>query len=120
MTFRRYDADELRGFLAAVDRHLSMTVRIEIIGGAAAALAYRVSSTTSDIFEHITQIHANVALDHDVLLARFAAEMTHVMGDPGELKNKLFDLIDTLFGPLKRVAAERRLRGWPPPLDRPT
>jgi hypothetical protein len=44
-----YDADEIRTFLRAVDRNLSATVRVVIIGGGAAALAYGLLSTTEDI-----------------------------------------------------------------------
>lgn len=36
-------------FLRAVDRHLGIDVRVEIIGGGAAALAHQVASTTEDI-----------------------------------------------------------------------
>jgi len=46
---RAFGADEIRAFLQAVDRHLTSRVRVEIIGGSAAALAYGASSTTSDL-----------------------------------------------------------------------
>lgn len=46
---RTYGADEIRVFLQAVDRHLTRRVRVEIIGGSAAALAYGAKSTTTDL-----------------------------------------------------------------------
>lgn len=46
---RTYGADEIRVFLQAVDRHLTRRVRIEIIGGSAAALAHGAKSTTTDV-----------------------------------------------------------------------
>lgn len=46
---RAYGADEIRAFLRAVDRHLTKRVRVEIIGGGAAALAHGASSTTTDL-----------------------------------------------------------------------
>src|SRR5665647_3450251 len=46
---RAYGADEIRAFLQAVDRHLTLRVRVEIIGGSAAALAHGASSTTCDL-----------------------------------------------------------------------
>lgn len=44
-----YGAEEIRTFLRAVDCHLRIHVRVEIIGGGAAALAYRATLTTEDI-----------------------------------------------------------------------
>ena len=46
---RRFTPDELRTFLEAVDRHLSAEVTIIIIGGTAAALAYSVTTGTTDV-----------------------------------------------------------------------
>jgi len=46
---RAFGADEIRKFLHAVDRHLTQRVRVEIIGGGAAALAHGASSTTTDL-----------------------------------------------------------------------
>jgi hypothetical protein len=46
---RAYGADEIRAFLCAVDRHLTQRVRLEIIGGCAAALAHGARSTTTDL-----------------------------------------------------------------------
>lgn len=46
---RTYGADEIRVFLQAVDRYLTRRVRIEIIGGSAAALAHGAKSTTTDV-----------------------------------------------------------------------
>ena len=44
-----FGAEELETFLRAVDRHLTARTRIEVIGGAAAALAHRAESTTDDL-----------------------------------------------------------------------
>lgn len=46
---RAYGADQIRAFLHAVDRHLTQRVRVEIIGGSAAALAHGATSTTTDL-----------------------------------------------------------------------
>lgn len=45
----RYPSTEIIEFLQAVDRHLSGEHHMIVIGGAAATLAYRASTTTSDI-----------------------------------------------------------------------
>lgn len=54
-----YGADEIRTFLCAVDRHLRLRVRVEIIGGGAAALAHRATSTTEDI-DTFTAVNAEL------------------------------------------------------------
>jgi hypothetical protein len=46
---RRYERDELRRFLEAVDKSLARSVHVVIIGGTAAALRYGVRRTTHDI-----------------------------------------------------------------------
>lgn len=46
---RTYGAEEIRVFLQAVDRHLTRRVRVEIIGGSAAALAHGAKSTTTEL-----------------------------------------------------------------------
>jgi hypothetical protein len=44
-----YGAEQIEQFLRAVDRHLMNPTRVVLIGGSAAALAYRAGSTTDDI-----------------------------------------------------------------------
>lgn len=44
-----FGAGEIRTFLQAMDRHLTWRIRVEIIGGSAAALAHGATSTTEDI-----------------------------------------------------------------------
>jgi hypothetical protein len=44
-----FGASELETFLRVVDRHLTVRTRIEVVGGAAAALAHRTESTTDDL-----------------------------------------------------------------------
>lgn len=182
-----YGADELRVFLQAVDRHLAGRVRVEIIGGCAAALAHGAKSTTIDLdtfnavskelldavarateetgfdipvsqstvacvpynyedrlerqlpelehleiwvlekhdlvlskavrcYEHdlqqILEIHQNAALSFDVLVERFESEMTNAIGDPARILSNFLVLIETLFGELLRVSAEKRLKAW--------
>lgn len=46
---RSFGAAQIRTFLEAVDRHLVRGVRIEVIGGSAAALAHGATSTTTDL-----------------------------------------------------------------------
>jgi hypothetical protein len=45
----RHPPDDLVRFLREIDRHLAKSHQLIIIGGAAAALAYKASRTTSDI-----------------------------------------------------------------------
>jgi hypothetical protein len=61
---RAFGADELRLFLQAVDRHLTRRVRVEIIGGGAAAIAHGATSTTADLDTFTStgpELHAAVA-----------------------------------------------------------
>jgi hypothetical protein len=183
---RAFGANEIRAFLEAVDRHLMVTVRIELLGGSAAALAHGATSTTVDMdtfnevdaalvdavarakeesgfeipvsqaavadvpyhylerlerqlpalerlevwvlekhdlvlskavrcFEHdlqqIIEIHQHGALSFDVLVDRFASEMTHAMGDEKRIRDNFLIMIEWVFGEVQRVAAETRLVG---------
>ncbi|MCP4713618.1 MAG: hypothetical protein GY868_00760 [Deltaproteobacteria bacterium] len=49
MVFRKYSAQEIKIFLKAIDKNLSQKAEVIIIGGTAAALAYKVSRYTQDI-----------------------------------------------------------------------
>lgn len=164
-----------------MDRHLISSVRIEIIGGSAAALAHGATSTTTDLdtytatsnelldavaranaetgfdipvshatiadvpyhyherlerqlpelhklevwalekhdlvlsktvrcYEHdlqqIVEIHESAGLSFEV---RFDSEMTNAIGHPGRLRMSFLIMIETVFGELKRAAAEKRL-----------
>ena len=46
---RKFHRDELTRFLESVDKHLSVSRSIVLIGGAAAALAYGITRVTTDI-----------------------------------------------------------------------
>lgn len=183
MVRRFYDADEMRTFLTAVDRHLSHATDVVVIGGAAAAL-HETRSTTSDVdtwnelsasleraierarketgldipvsrspvadipyeaedrfermlpalaklrvfvlekhdlalskivrgddhdLQQLEELHAQNPLSFDTLVARFRTEMTHVMGDRARIEAQFLELVDRLFGELKRIAAEKAL-----------
>ena len=174
-------------FLRAVDRHLTRRVRVEVIGGSAAALAHGATSTTTDLdtfntvseelldavarateetgldipvsqstvadvpynyedrleghlpelehlevwvlekhdlvlsktvrcYEHdlqqILEIHQNTALSFDTLVERFESEMTNAIGEPARIRSNFLLMIETVFGELSRVAAEKRLKAW--------
>jgi len=188
---RAFGADEIRAFLQAVDRHLTRRVRVEIIGGSAAALAHGATSTTTDLdtftatnnelleavaraseetgleipvsqatvadvpynyedrlerqlpelknlevwvlekhdlvlsktvrcYEHdlqqVLEIHQSVGLSFDVLVERFESEMNNAIGDPARIRANFLILIETVFGELKRAAAEKifKSRGTSP------
>jgi hypothetical protein len=66
---RAFLADDLRTFLQAVDRHLPRSVRIEIIGGSAAALAHGATSTTVDV-----DTFTPTTVDLDTAVERAVAE----------------------------------------------
>lgn len=59
--------------------------------------------------QQIREIHDRVGLDFDVLVPRFRDEMSHVTGDPERIRQQFLQLIQTLFGELKRVAAAKLL-----------
>jgi hypothetical protein len=60
--------------------------------------------------QQIVEMHQAAALDFDTLVERFKKEMTHATGRPENAQANLLDLIELLFGELKRVAAEKALR----------
>jgi len=199
-----YGAEEIRRFLQAIDRNRARRVRVEIIGGAAATLAYGVQSTTEDIdtyngahgadpaetveaarrddagvelqeavsravrdtgleipmqhatvadvpynyqdrlhrqlpelenlevwilekhdlalskavrcnegdLQQILEMHEAVRLDFDTLVDRFNNEMKQTNGDPTRIRNNFLDMIDYLFGEMKRIAAEASVPLW--------
>lgn len=53
---RTFSSKELRAFLVAVDRHLTETTTIKILGGSALLLAYDIERTTQDIDVFETQL----------------------------------------------------------------
>jgi hypothetical protein len=61
--------------------------------------------------QQIESIHRSVGLDFELLVQRFRDEMTHVMGDPRRIRQQFLQLIQLLFGELKRVTAARMLAG---------
>jgi hypothetical protein len=64
---RRFTPDEIRLFLEAVDRHLVAEVTLIIIGGSAAALAYSVTTGTTDVDTFESDL---AAFDGPLTLAR--------------------------------------------------
>ena len=75
---RSFGAAQIRTFLEAVDRHLVRSVRIEVIGGSAAALAHGATSTTTDLdtFTY-TSAELDRAVAHAAVATGFAIPVTH-------------------------------------------
>jgi hypothetical protein len=182
------NADEIREFLAAIDRHLGSPVRIIIIGGSA-AFFHGATSTTTDIdteseisaamneaitaaraetrldipvnrstvadyphnyedrlervmgelkylevfilekhdlalskavrcndhdLKQLSEIHEADPFNCDTLVSRFRDEMDHATGDRDVRRSNFLDLIERLFGELKReaVAAVLPVHRW--------
>lgn len=57
MTLRRYDAQQLRRFLEALDDHLARGYTLVVIGGSALALGHGVATVTSDIDTYQSAAH---------------------------------------------------------------
>ena len=95
---RALGAEQLRVFFEAVDSFLPTPASIVLIGGAAAAL----HGATS-------KIHRHEGLDFDTLVDRFEAEMRSAVGDPQRIGLNFLELIERLYGELKRVSAAQRL-----------
>jgi hypothetical protein len=55
---------------------------------------------------HVTAL---AGLELETLLSRFKSEMSHVIGDPQRLRDNFLDMIEAVFGELKRVGVERQL-----------
>jgi hypothetical protein len=72
------------------------------------ALSKTVRGTAHDE-QQIREIHLSIGLEFDTLVQRFRDEMTHVTGDPTRIRSQFLQLIEALFGELKRVTAERTL-----------
>ncbi len=73
-----------------------------------------VLSKTVRCYEHdlqqIVEIHESVELSFDLLVERFGSEMNDAIGDPGRIRSNFLIMIDTVFGELKRAAAEKALK----------
>jgi hypothetical protein len=75
---RAFLADDLRTFLRAVDRHLTRSVRIEIIGGSAASLAHGATSTTVDVDTFTpTTVDLDTAVDRAVAETGLEITLVH-------------------------------------------
>lgn len=59
--------------------------------------------------QQLEEIHKNTGFDFETLVDRFRTEMGTVVGDPRRIRLNFLELIERLFGELKRVAAEQRL-----------
>ena len=179
---RTFHRDELTRFLESLDRHLPGPRRVNLIGGAAASLAYGVSRATTDIDtigdiadleealrlarletglnvpfqsvgiwdapyhyedrltrlemgfeklqivvpekhdlvlmkvvrgqdndrEAIQQMADRVGLDRLTLIDRFKKEMTHTIGNPGQLRANFLAVVELLYGEAEadRVSSE--------------
>lgn len=65
-------------------------------------------------FEHdlqqVVEVHAKSCLAFDVLVSRFTHEMDHVIGDPARILGNFLEMIERLFGEVKRIEADRLIR----------
>ncbi|MCW5806836.1 MAG: hypothetical protein KIT31_31045 [Deltaproteobacteria bacterium] len=59
--------------------------------------------------QQLEEIHRHHRLDFEVLVERFRTEMASVVGDPSRIRLNFLELIERLFGELKRVVAQKRL-----------
>ena len=176
---RMFTPSEIRAFLVALDKNVSEPVTVELIGSAAAMLAFGMDKDSKDVdltkistdsfaqawtktqqetgleipaeivgiydapyyyesrreiletpelrrihilvperhdwalmkvmrlsdkdMEHVVDVAHRYGFDADIFLERFQKEMTHVMGDKGNLKWMFLSLMGTLFGPEVRA-----------------
>lgn len=88
---QRYTHEQIDQFLLAIDRHLSESAQLIIIGGAAAAMAYRFKGATQDI----DTANSISALTHAILNARqetgfqIPVNQTGVFDAPYEYEDRL-------------------------------
>jgi len=62
--------------------------------------------------QQLIEVHLHNAFDYELVLERSRIEMTHVIGDHRRVKANFLDLVRELFGELRLVSAEKRLRDW--------
>jgi hypothetical protein len=60
--------------------------------------------------QQVEEVHAESGLIFDVLVDRFRNEMDHVVGDPARILGNFLELIERLFGEMKRSEADRLIR----------
>lgn len=60
-------------------------------------------------FQQLSELHRRKGLDFETLMRRYLDEMGHVVGNPDRVRMNFVELVELLFGELKRVEAERRL-----------
>ncbi|HUQ98149.1 MAG TPA: DUF6036 family nucleotidyltransferase [Gemmatimonadaceae bacterium] len=60
--------------------------------------------------QQLEEVHQNSGLDFETLVDRFHFEMSHVLGEPQRIRLNFLELIERLFGELKRVSAANRLK----------
>jgi hypothetical protein len=98
---KRYDADEIRTFLQAVDRHLTTPTRVVIIGGSAAALAHGATSSTQDVdtFQSSTaQLRLAVDRAREETLLEIPMEDASVADIPHDAELRLERQLPELIG----------------------
>lgn len=60
--------------------------------------------------QQLEEMNTHGGLSFDVLVDRFRNEMDHVTGDPVRIRRNFLEMIERLFGEMKRIAAEQRTR----------
>jgi hypothetical protein len=60
--------------------------------------------------QQVEEMHGHSGLTFDILVDRFRNEMDHVVGDPVRIRLNFLELIERLFGEMKRIDADRLIR----------
>lgn len=106
---QRHDRGTLKRYLMSVDRHLAEPLRVVVIGGAAAALAYHARAVTSDID---TKDTVPTALEEAAAKARaetgleIQVQPVAIYDGPYEFEDRLVEL-DLGFAKLKVEVPEK-------------
>jgi hypothetical protein len=60
----------------------------------------------------IQALHRRLGLDEETLVARYIAEMDHVIGDPARIDLNLLAAVERLYGELEAEGVRKRLLAW--------
>ena len=60
--------------------------------------------------QQLEELHCNNPLQFDTLVERFRTEMGHAMGDAERRRRNFLDMIERLFGEMKRLEADRQTK----------
>lgn len=139
---KQFQPSEIHEFLEVTDSYLKVPVDLIVIGGAAAALAYKASKTTTEYdqinlsflrlyvpeqhdlalmkivrgyendIQTICEIHENMPFCFETLMERFLTEMTHVIGNSNLIRLSFLLTISKLSGDELADQAEELTKNW--------